>query len=192
VIDCKDLKNNTILGTIIVLVTATSIISFIASAASGQKPPWDNSPPINEGPTDDGEPPEDDDGFINDRARELATRPSRVLEGNTGARLEEQLGTQLRIHNDRVYPEDYYTTGDWVDSSGTTYDAVSPSSDYFNIARVEESIQEHFNKFGVDYIVIDTTPLTATQAEQVRDAAGNYQWGLNESGRQHPDLMWVP
>ncbi len=119
----------------------------------------------------------------------------RPHEADTAIRLEQQLGITLRRHDPnvavRINNRNVSKQGDWIDQNNLTYDGVSPIPDFFDFTDVQRSIDVHHGKSGIDFIVIDTTPLSPSQAQQVHQYANSLQWP-NPLGVNYPNLIKIP
>ena len=97
-----------------------------------------------------------------------ATGKYRPNEEATAVRVEEQEGTQL----ERYQPEGPGDKGDWVDpKTGKVYDGCSPAkSEHFEkgFGKYPDAMQDHLNNPNVDRVVVDTTDLNLTPAQQTQ------------------------
>jgi hypothetical protein len=106
------------------------------------------------------------------RRRSLGTDPTgqwRSAEEQAALRLEQQVG-QLR--------RDPSKAGDWGDKNGTVYDAVGPVPiEHFNLGQFTRQIIKHFEKQGVDKVVVDLAGLP----EAVRSEVLKFVSGLSDA-----------
>jgi hypothetical protein len=120
---------------------------------------------------------------LDDLGRDFQTNGTRsnyrLHEAETGSRLaDDYLGDNaewLVRHN----PDGHPKYGDWIDSNGTTYDAVTAvNHPRFDVDSFEGAIYDHMvNKRNIDYIVIDNTNLNPQYVQRVVD----YTRNLNNS-----------
>jgi hypothetical protein len=103
-------------------------------------------------------------------AAEIARKQALGVDPATGRyRLgEEQAASRLELLTGRLQ-RDPSGAGDWIDASGTTYDAVGPApANFFNETLFNRQIDLHLtNKVGLDFVVVDLTGLSPTQVSAV-------------------------
>src|SRR5690606_33169666 len=74
-------------------------------------------------------------------------------ELRTKARFEQQENITVRPLNEI---EAYDKFGDWIDPfTGKTYDACTITAEHFDIRNAQNSINQHWKKQAVDYIILD-------------------------------------
>jgi hypothetical protein len=92
----------------------------------------------------------------------------RKNEADTALRVEQTQSVSLR----RYFPSSQQMKGDWVDqSTGEIYDGCSPPASQFFDAQIRNgnyanSLTDHANHPSVNRVIVDTTGLNLTQAQQ--------------------------
>lgn len=118
-----------------------------------------------------------------ERSKDRGDKPHEV---RTKERLEKQEGIKVRPLTD---DEGFFKHGDWIDeATGLTYDAFTPPSDFYDFEFMRRGIERHRLSQAVDYIVLDVSELSPTQAKEVLDYANSRIW---PAGDGYPRLLII-
>lgn len=85
--------------------------------------------------------------------------------------------------------EGFFKHGDWIDeATGLTYDGFTPPSDFYDFGHLRERLEDHRLSQGINYIVLDVSELSPTQAKEILDYANSRIW---PAGDGYPRLLII-